>query len=58
MAKKKGNVICTDVCQTCVHSNLNEETVNNKFHCDAKNKDYFYGQYVPCDFKETADGNK
>lgn len=52
MAKRRGNMICTSECSGCVHSDISKENVNKQFHCDAKNKDYFYGQYVPCDYKE------
>ena len=52
MAKRKGNMICTSECEECIYSDLNEENINTKFHCSAKNKDYIYGQYVPCDLKE------
>ena len=56
MAKKKGHIICTSECEFCIHSDLSKENINTKFHCDAKNKDYIYGQYVPCDFKELKNG--
>ena len=49
---KNGNMICTSECVNCIHSDINNENVQLKFHCDAKEKDYIYGQYVPCDFKE------
>lgn len=59
MAKKRRSMICTSECVNCIHSNISSEIVKNKFHCNAKNKDYFYGQYVPCDFKELKkDGAK
>lgn len=49
---KYGNIICTSECAYCIHSDINIEDIKPKFHCDAKNKDYIYGQYIPCDFKE------
>ena len=52
MARKSGSMICTSECVKCIHSDLNEDIIFPKFHCFAKNKDYIYGQYVPCDFKE------
>ena len=58
MARKSGSMICTSECSECVHSNLDVKNITLKFHCNAKDKDYFYGQYIPCDLKETVNGNK
>lgn len=52
MSKKNNKTICTSRCVDCVHSDLDSNNISARFHCDAKNKDYVYGQYVPCDFKE------
>jgi len=52
MAKKRNDMICTNECVNCIHSDIDSENIKLKFHCDAKEKDYIYGQYVPCDFKE------
>lgn len=52
MAKKSKDMICTSECVDCIHSDLDPQKVKLKFHCKAKSKDYIYGQYVPCDFKE------
>lgn len=58
MTRKGKDTICTSECVECIYSNLNEENTNHKFHCSAKDKDYCYGQYIPCDLKETVNGNK
>ena len=50
---KHGNVICTNECKQCIHSDIDSGNIKLKFHCDAKDKDYIYGQYIPCDYKET-----
>ena len=52
MARKNNGMICTSECVKCVHSDIQENNINLKFHCSAKNKDYIYGQYVPCELKE------
>lgn len=52
MAKRKGNMICTSKCADCVHSDIDKENIKIKFHCDAKDKDYSYGQYVFCELME------
>lgn len=48
MAKKKGNLICTTECEKCIHSKINDKN-SVKFHCSAKDKDYYFGQYVSCE---------
>lgn len=52
MAKKGNDMICTNECVECIYSDLDANNIALKFHCNAKNKDYIYGQYVPCEFKE------
>lgn len=52
MAKRKGNMICTSECADCVHSDIDKENIEIKFHCDAKSKDFIFGQYIPCNLKE------
>lgn len=58
MAKKSKDMICTSECAECIHSDLDINKITPKFHCDAKNKDYIYGQYVPCEFKELRKDGK
>lgn len=43
--------IITSECVKCPHGTLNDSIKSRvKIHCDYKNKDYYYGQYVPCDY--------
>ena len=58
MARKSGSMICTSECSECVHSNLDVKNITLKFHCNAKDKDYIYGQYVLCEFKELRKDGK
>ena len=44
MARKSGSMICTSECSECIHSNLDVKNITLKFHCNAKDKDYIYGQ--------------
>ena len=48
----KHNMICTEICEDCIHSDIDKTDILLKFHCSAKNKDYYFGQYVPCTFME------
>ena len=52
MAKKRRNMICPSECEECEYSNIRGEKNNLKIYCEAKEKTYFYGQYVPCDLKK------
>ena len=58
MARKSGSMICTSECAECIHSNLDVKNIALKFHCNAKDRDYIYGQYVPCEFKELRKDGK
>lgn len=58
MAKKRGNMICTTECVNCIHSDLNCEKITAKFYCSAKDKHYYYGQYVSCGSKESNEKEK
>lgn len=43
--------IITSECVKCPHGTLDDSIKSRvKVHCDYKNKDYYYGQYIPCDF--------
>lgn len=43
--------IITSECVKCPHGTLDDSVKSRvKVHCDYKNKDYYYGQYVPCDY--------
>ena len=52
MSRKNGGMICTNECVNCIHSDLDEDHIELKFYCDAREKYYIYGQYVPCESKE------
>ena len=43
-------MIDTDKCTKCIFSIINEENKAKIIvHCNVKNKDYSYGQRIPCD---------
>lgn len=43
--------IITSECIKCPHGTLNNsDKAKVTIHCDYKNKDYYYGQYVTCDY--------
>lgn len=52
MARKGKDMINTKECIDCIHSDLDKQKVKLKFHCDAKSKDFIFGQYIPCNLKE------
>lgn len=46
-------MIITSECEKCVHSQINEEDKSKiKIYCKIKNKSYYYGQCIPCEFRE------
>ena len=50
--QKSAKTIITTECIKCKHGTLdNSDKSKLKIHCSYKNKDYYYGQCVPCDFK-------
>lgn len=52
-------MILTSECEKCIHGIINE---NNKskiiIHCNAKNRNYIYGQRIPCEYKRIDDNYK
>lgn len=43
--------IVTSECVKCTHETLDDSVKSRvKIHCDYKDKDYYYGQYVSCDY--------
>lgn len=47
------DMIITSECEYCIHSVINEEDkARVKIYCKMKNKTYYYGQCIPCDYKE------
>ncbi len=46
-------LIKTSECSKCIHSHIDAtDKARVTVHCDAKGKEYFYGQYVECDMKK------
>lgn len=47
------NMIITSECEQCIHSTINEEDKTRiKIYCKIKDKVYYWGQCIPCDYKE------
>lgn len=43
-------LICSDECEKCINCTLDESNrAKVKVICSAKEKEYYYGQYVNCD---------
>lgn len=48
------NMIITSECERCIHSVINEEDkAKVKVYCKVKDKTYYWGQCIPCEYKET-----
>lgn len=48
------DMILTSECEQCIHSAINEEDkARVKVHCKVKDKTYYWGQCIPCNYKET-----
>lgn len=46
-------VILTSECETCRYGSIDDsDKARIKVTCSYKNKTYFYGQCVPCDYHE------
>ena len=44
-------------CITCKNGLLDDSNkARIKVHCKLKDKTYYYGQYIQCDYKEKKDG--
>ena len=47
------DMIITSECEKCIHSIINEESkARVKVYCSVKDKTYYYGQCIPCEYKE------
>lgn len=47
------NMIITSECEQCIHSTIDEaDKARVKIYCNIKGKTYFWGQCIPCDYKE------
>ena len=52
-------MIITSECEECIHSMLDESNkAKIKIYCSIKNKTYYYGQCIPCEYKEIIKVNK
>lgn len=46
-------MIITSECECCIYSTIYDENkAKVKVHCGIKGKTYYYGQCIPCEFKE------
>lgn len=44
------SIITTSKCESCVYGKIIEKSKSDiTVHCSARNKDYQYGQRIPCD---------
>lgn len=47
------DMIITSECEKCIHSILNEQDkAKLKIYCKVKDKSYYWGQCIPCEYKE------
>ena len=49
-------MIITSECLECEYGSVCENN-NQKVHCSYKNKDYFFGQRIPCEDKNKKNGD-
>ncbi len=53
------NMIITSECEQCPESIINDEDkARVTVYCRAKDKMYFWGQCIPCDYKEKRKKNE
>lgn len=47
------DMIITSECEECIHSIIDEvNKARVKVYCKVKDKTYYWGQCIPCDYKE------
>lgn len=47
------SMIITSECEECIHSTINDiDKARIKIYCNMKDKTYYWGQCVPCEYKE------
>lgn len=52
-------MIITSECENCIYSTIyDEDKARIKVHCNIKDKTYYYGQCIPCEFKEARKNKK
>lgn len=50
---KNDRIIAGEKCEHCFYGTPWDDGMTAKIYCEARNKDYVYGQFVPCnDYKE------
>lgn len=46
-------MIITSECENCIHSVIDESNKSRvKIYCNIKDKTYYFGQCIPCEYKE------
>ena len=47
------DMIITSECEECIHSTINDENkARVRVYCKVKDKTYYWGQCIPCEYKE------
>jgi len=47
------SIIITSECESCVYGNVDDsDKAKVMIYCKAKDKTYYYGQYIPCEIKK------
>jgi hypothetical protein len=45
-------MIITSECENCIYSSIDDEDKSKvKIYCSIKDKTYYYGQCIPCEYK-------
>ena len=56
---KNDRIIAGEKCEHCFYGTPWDDGMTAKIYCEARNKDYVYGQFVPCkDYKEYRKGEE
>lgn len=51
------SMIITSECEKCIHSVIDETDKSKiKVYCDIKDKTYYFGQCIPCEYIELKKG--
>lgn len=52
-------MILTSECENCIQSTINDDDKSKILvYCKIKDKTYYWGQCVPCDYKEPKNKSK
>lgn len=50
------NMIITSECEQCMNSVINDEDkARVRIYCRVKDRTYYWGQCIPCDYKKIKD---